>query len=790
MDGKSLEILEWPKVLDRLEALAAFSASKELARELRPALDLAEVRRRQAETSEARRLLQARSDLTIGGARDVRADAEAARRSLVLEPQALLDIRGTLIAARTLARLFERIREAYPVLGAVAAQLQPSPGLIDAIGSVLDEHGEVRDQASAKLAEIRQGLRAARDRLLAKLERVIHDPKLAPMLQEPIVTQRDGRFVIPLRAEFKGRIKSLVHDQSSSGATLFIEPLAVVDLNNEVRGLELAERDEVRRILAELSLLVGAQAEAVRATVEALAVLDLALAKARYADSLDAVEPELVEFEERPGSPHPGSTIQLGQARHPLLDPASVVPIDLVLDDDTYALVITGPNTGGKTVALKTAGLMVVMAQSGLALPASPGSRLSLFDDVLADIGDEQSIEQSLSTFSAHIANIIHILKTAGARSLALLDELGAGTDPQEGSALARAILSTLLQRRVTTLVATHYPELKAYAHGTPGARNASVEFDLASLKPTYRLSVGLPGRSNALAIAERLGLDPQVIEIAREMVAPQEIDAQGLLDEIQRTRDDARREHAAAQADHERARHRQSQLDARLASIEQERLAILDEARREARQGVEAVQSELDDLRRRITVVAQPPEAVRQIRRELEELAEEASEPAGPAIAEPEERELHPGDRVHVTSLRMEGTVIQAGPDETEVQVGRLRVRVRREDLSLTSAPEAVSDVRQARPPSAFIGVEPPPLEIDVRGQTVEEALEAIERRLDAAYVAGLPFVRVIHGKGTGRLRSAIRQALRKNPYTASFEAGSDSEGGEGVTVIRMDAG
>ncbi|HSB90373.1 MAG TPA: endonuclease MutS2 [Anaerolineales bacterium] len=790
MDGKSLEILEWPKVLDRLEALAAFSASKELARELRPAVDLAEVRRRQAETSEARRLLQARSDLTIGGARDVRADAEAARRSLVLEPQALLDIRGTLIAARTLARIFERVREAYPVLGAVVAQLQPTPGLIDAIGSVLDEHGEVRDQASAKLAEIRQGLRAARDRLLAKLERVIHDPKLAPMLQEPIVTQRDGRFVIPLRAEFKGRIKSLVHDQSSSGATLFIEPLAVVDLNNEVRELELAERDEVRRILAELSSLVGAQAEAVRATVEALAVLDLALAKARYADSLDAVEPELVEFEERPGSAHPGSTIQLGQARHPLLDPASVVPIDLVLDDDTYALVITGPNTGGKTVALKTAGLMVVMAQSGLALPAAPGSRLSLFDDVLADIGDEQSIEQSLSTFSAHVANIIHILQAAGPRSLALLDELGAGTDPQEGSALARAILSTLLQRRVTTLVATHYPELKAYAHVTPGARNASVEFDLASLKPTYRLSVGLPGRSNALAIAERLGLDPQVIEIARDMVAPQEIDAQGLLDEIQRTRDDARREHAAAQADHEQARHRQSELDARLASIEQERLAILEEARREARQQVEAVQGELDDLRRRITVVAQPPEAVRQIRRELQELAEEASEPASPAIREPEERELHPGDRVRVASLRMDGTVIQSGPEEAEVQVGRLRVRVRRENLSLTSVAEAVSDIRQARPSSAFVGVEPPPLEIDVRGQTVEEALEAIERRLDAAYVAGLPFVRVIHGKGTGRLRSAIRQALRKNPYTASFEAGSDAEGGEGVTVIRMDAG
>ena len=405
------------------------------------------------------------------------------------------------------------------------------------------------------------------------------------MLQEPIVTQRDGRYVIPLRAEFKGRIKSLVHDQSSSGATLFVEPLAVVDLNNEVRELELAERDEIRRILAELSQLVGAQAEAIRGTVEALAAFDLALAKARYAEALDAVRAGA------DGVPGPargrsirGRPCSCGQARHPLLDPATVVPIDLVLDDDTYALVITGPNTGGKTVALKTAGLLV--ADGAIRTGAAGGSRFARVGvrRRLADIGDEQSIEQSLSTFSGHIANIIHILMTAGRRSLVLLDELGAGTDPQEGSALARAILSTLLERRVTTLVATHYPELKAFAHVTPGVRNASVEFDLASLRPTYRLSIGLPGRSNALVIAERLGLDPQVIEAARKMVAPQEIDAQGLLDEIQRTRDDTRREHAAVLAAHERTRRRQAELEASLASIEEQRQVVLEEARQEGR--------------------------------------------------------------------------------------------------------------------------------------------------------------------------------------------------------------
>jgi DNA mismatch repair protein MutS2 len=790
VDEKSLDILEWAKVLERLEARAAFSASKDLARGLRPTADRGEARRRQAETTEARRLLQARTDLTIGGARDVRPDVEAARRSFVLEPQTLLDIKGTLVAARALVRLFERVHDAYPVLASVAAGLKPTPGLIDAISSVLDDHGEVRDQASARLAEIRLGLRASRDRLLSKLDKLVHDPKLGPMLQEPIVTQRDGRFVIPLRAEFKGRIKSLVHDQSSSGATLFVEPLGVVDLNNEVRELELAERDEVRRILGELSQMVGAQAEAVRETVEALATIDLALAKARYADGLDAAEPELVEFEGRSDGSHPGSTLQLGQARHPLLDPASVVPIDIVLDDDTHALIITGPNTGGKTVALKTAGLLVLMAQSGLALPAAAGSRLTVFEGVLADIGDEQSIEQSLSTFSAHVANIIHILKVAGPRSLVLLDELGAGTDPQEGSALARAILSALLERKVTTLVATHYPELKAYAHATPGVRNASVEFDLASLRPTYRLAIGLPGRSNALAIAQRLGLEGPVIEAARGLVAPQEIDAQDLLDEIQRTRDDTRREQAAARTAHERLRQRQAELEERLAAIEQERKGVLEEARQEGRQQIESLAAELDELRRRLVAAGQPLVAIRGLREELRELAEEADQSEA-IVAPVEERSLHAGERIRVASLGMDGTILQVGPAEVEVQIGRLRVRVGREELlAPLEAREKAPSIREREPRGSTAVLQPPPMEIDVRGHTADEALEAIERRLDAAYLAGLPFVRVIHGKGTGKLRQVIRQALRKNPYTASFETGSDAEGGEGVTIVRLAVG
>ncbi len=468
MDAKSLSTLELPKVLERLASYAAFSASKDLARALEPTADLAEARRRQAETTEAARLLSLHTGLSIGGAHDVRPQAIQASRGAVLEPQELLDLKATLISARTLTRFFEKGAAGAPTLGAIAGGLQPTPGVIEAISQTLDERGEVLDSASPALQSIRVDLRLAHERLNTKLQRLITDPKLIPMLQEPIITQRDGRYVIPLRAEFKGRLRAIVHDQSASGATLFIEPLTVVDLNNQVRELMLAERDEVRRVLAAVSTLVGQHVTAIVETVDALARLDLAFAKARYALILRASEPLLRERRStRPG--HPGSILRLRHARHPLLDPARVVPIDLELDPDTFILVITGPNTGGKTVSLKTAGLLALMAQCGLHLPAESGSELTTFDAVYADIGDEQSIEQSLSTFSSHITTIIRVLERADESSLVVLDELGAGTDPQEGSALARAILGELIERRITTLVATHYSELKAYAHTTPG---------------------------------------------------------------------------------------------------------------------------------------------------------------------------------------------------------------------------------------------------------------------------------------------------------------------------------
>jgi DNA mismatch repair protein MutS2 len=795
MDAKSLSTLELPKVLERLASYAAFSASKDLARALEPTADLAEARRRQAETTEAARLLSLHTGLSIGGAHDVRPQTIQASRGAVLEPQELLDIKATLISARTLTRFFEKGAADAPTLGAIAAALQPTPGVIDAVTQTLDERGEVLDSASPALQSIRVDLRLAHERLNTKLQRLITDPKLIPMLQEPIITQRDGRYVIPLRAEFKGRLRAIVHDQSASGATLFIEPLTVVDLNNQVRELMLAERDEVRRVLAAVSTLVGQHVTAIVETVEALARLDLAFAKARYALILRASEPLLRE--RRPTRPgHPGSIVRLIHARHPLLDPARVVPIDLELDPDTFILVITGPNTGGKTVSLKTAGLLALMAQCGLHLPAESGSELTTFDDVYADIGDEQSIEQSLSTFSSHITTIIRVLGQADESSLVVLDELGAGTDPQEGSALARAILGELIERRITTLVATHYSELKAYAHTTPGVRNASMEFDLETLRPTYHLTIGLPGRSNALAIARRLGLGLELIERARALVAPEEIQAEQLLDEIHRQRDAARAARQAAEVAGEQLEEQRQELATRLEGLEEERRQVLQAARDQAQAEVQGLHDEIDALRRRLAVAAQPLQAVEEIADALDELEDRTEAPVerrAPAPAPVAPRVFRLGQRVRLPALQTTGVLTEIGLQQVEVQIGRLRVRARLEELALPEEPGQAEVDRLApraipeKVARSIVAPEPPPFELDLRGRMVDEALEELERRLDAASYAGLPFVRIIHGKGTGRLRQAIREALRSNPCAATFQAGTDTEGGDGVTVVHL---
>ncbi|HEX9675835.1 MAG TPA: endonuclease MutS2 [Anaerolineales bacterium] len=811
MDSKDLEALELPKVLVGLAARAAFSASRDLALSLSPTADLAEARRRQAETSEARRLLELRPELSVGGARDVRPRVGAAARGAVLEPGDLLEIKDTLLSARDLRRSFEKLEQSFPELKAIAQGLFPSPEIVAAITRAISDRAEVLDGASPRLAEVRRELRLARDRLKSRLERLVTDPKFAPMLQEPIITQREGRFVVPLRAEYKGKLKSVVHDQSSSGATLFVEPLQVVEHNNRVRELELAEREEIRKVLTALSGRVGAEAAALEATVLALAGLDLAFTKARYAEDLRAEEPRLSEAgrearaqealkgsepeKRQPKARHP--RMWLPAARHPLLNQASVVPVDLTLEPETQALVITGPNTGGKTVALKTAGLLALMAACGLHLPVAPGSALALFRAVFADIGDEQSIEQSLSTFSSHISNIIRILDQADEGSLVLLDELGAGTDPQEGSALARALLGTLVERGATALVATHFPELKAYAHLTPGVQNANVEFDLENLRPTYHLSIGLPGRSNALAIAERLGLSREIVERARSQLPAGELQADGLLDEIYRQRDAAAEAGAAAEAARREALSLRAELQERLRQIEQERQQILQSAREQSEAQLQELADELRELRRRMAAVSQPLEQTAAISADLEQLAAEAGElDALPAAELPEAEppgepwQVRLGEQVHLHRLDTEGEVTALDAEEAEIQIGRLRVRARLDELGPPrAAPSEVPAIRPTHSVSTVrLRAEAPPAELHLRGKTVEEALLELERRLDAAYSAGLPFLRIVHGKGTGRLREAVREMLRGHPYVAMVEPGGPREGGEGVTVVHLD--
>jgi DNA mismatch repair protein MutS2 len=583
--------------------------------------------------------------------------------------------------------------------------------------------------------------------------------------------------------------------------------------------LQLAERDEERRILAELSHMVASSANEITHTVDVIAELDLALACGKYSDDLGAVQPTLHELNKqtKDGLRDPGVVIRLYQARHPLLDPQIVVPIDVELDPQTYAMVITGPNTGGKTVALKTVGLLALMAQAGLHIPAQTGSALSTFETLFADIGDEQSIEQSLSTFSGHITNIIRIMEQADGRSLVILDELGAGTDPQEGSALARAILTHLVTLGITTLVTTHHPELKAFAHTTPGVVNASVEFDLETLRPTYRLTIGLPGRSNALAIAERLGLPDSIIANARAEIHPDDLRAEDLLDEILRQRDLSRQARSAVDQARQEAENLRAELFDRLDKIEDERRKVLEGARVEAAGQIEDLQEEITAARKALAKARQPVDVLKDVEVQAEALEEAYEQPVerkqatlGPEMRKMEherKRAIRLGDKVRLRTLGAQGVVIALGQEEAEIQVGVMRVRAKMSDLELptpSGAPSAVQNSKTriqtpkgeiSRPASADTGSirsslalpASPGIELDLRGKRADEALIELERYIDAAFLSGMPFVRIIHGKGTGKLREAVRQALHQNPNVKSFEGGGEKEGGEGVTVAKF---
>ncbi len=792
--------LEYPVILERLATYADFSAGIERALALEPAPDYREAKERLALTGEARALLLERSGFTLGGVSDIGPFAERAQHGVTLAPPDFLRIRDTILASANIHRLLTRLEVQFPGLADIAWRIPGLPALTDAIAGILDDRGEVRDSASPELARIRRELRVNQERIQERLRRMLTAPDVAPYLQEPIITRREGRFVIPVQASFKGQVRGIVHDRSGSGVTLFVEPLSVVDLNNALRELRLAEEEEVQRLLVLLTQQVAAVAEEILAIIEALADLDLVFAKARYAEDIDASEPELLPVPTELSPPqeknyYPGVDMRLWGARHPLIDPEKVVPVDVILDDQTHVLVITGPNTGGKTVTLKTIGLLMLMARAGMHIPASPGSAFSCFEYVYADIGDEQSIEQSLSTFSSHLSNILSFAEKVDQHALVLLDELGAGTDPAEGAALAHTLLEAFRQKRCMAFVATHYPELKVYAHMTPGVQNASMEFDAETLSPTFNLTIGVPGRSNAFAIAKRLGMSDSLVEQAQSLLAGDSLRAEDMLDDLHALRIEAAQMRDAAHSAKQEAQSLKLELREQLEGIDEERRAVLREAKQKARSQTETVREEIATLRRRLRMLPGLPHTATSEVKDIEEatdtLEAQLTEPKPEtlddlAAFDQDEGQPPPraGDTVRVSPLGMQGTLVEVAEGEAVVQAGALRTRVEMEALELVHrghAPEPQPKIDlPSRGPS-------PGLQLDLRGLRAEEALSRLERYLSDAALADMPWVRIVHGKGTGALRREVRGFLKHHPVVTSYESALDTEGGSGATVVHL---
>ncbi len=787
MNAKVLGTLEFPKVLARLADVTAFSASRELALALEPHADRFWVERRQEETAEAVRLLQERPEFSVRGTRDVRLLARKAALGGVLDPSQLLEVAGTLESGHFVGGALAKLdNDAFRVLREHAAQIRPCRDVTAAIGGAISDQGEVRDNASPALGRIRRELRSAHSRLTKRLNSYLTSHRSS--LQDAIITSRNDRYVIPVKAEARSQIPGIVHDQSASGATVFVEPLAIVELNNALRSLQLQELAEIERILREVSGIVGASGEAIIESVNALAAIDLCLAKARLAGAQDASRPMLAA----------AGRIALYKARHPLLT-SKVVPISIELGHSFSQLVITGPNTGGKTVALKTVGLLTLMALSGLHIPAEPGSEIGLVAEVWADIGDEQSIEQSLSTFSSHMTNIVRIVNAVQPGDLVLLDELGAGTDPVEGAALARAILDYLRARQATTVGTTHYAELKVYAHGTPGVQNASVEFDLETLSPTYRLTVGLPGRSNALAIATRLGLNKQIVDAATATLSPEQLQVETLLKQIADEKQEAERARAEAQR-------LERQAAAALQATQRERAALERERERLLQQAEAAAEQELADFRRQLAELQLRAGDVNS-RRDVQEVQAQSSAVLRQLLErrhkQPRRREAPPADLplgswVHIETLGQSGKLLSLDRDHNsaEVQLGSFKVRAKASELSAGHRPAAF-DPAETRPrrreqarEERVVTLPAVPLtgtELDLRGKRVADIESELDRFLNDASRAGLPYARIIHGKGTGALRQVVLAQLTGHPLVTSFRLGESGEGGDGVTIATL---
>ena len=792
---KSIRTLELPAVLEMLSAKAVSEAAREKSRHIMPATERQEVLRLLDETDAARERLGLYGSPSFSGVKDVSEPLARADRGGMLNTRELLNIAGLLTAARRVYEYDAERKGEATAIDRFFSALHTNKYLEDRIhGAILDEE-TIADTASAELTDIRRKMRIAASKGRQILQKIISSPSYAKVLQEALITQRDGRFVVPVKAECKGSLPGLVHDISSSGATLFVEPMGVVQANNELKELEAREEKEIERILRELSAQCADAMEYILLDYDMLVHLDMIFARAQLSYTMNASRPEVV----RKGA------ISLKRARHPLLDQAKAVPVTVELGGDYDTLVITGPNTGGKTVTLKTLGLLCLMAQCGLHIPADSGSTVRVFDRILADVGDEQSIEQSLSTFSAHMSNTVEILRQADDDSLILFDELGAGTDPVEGAALAIAIIQHARSKGALIAATTHYAELKTFAMTTAGVENASCEFDVQTLRPTYRLLVGIPGKSNAFAISRRLGLDESVIADAKAQMDSESLRFEDVLAQLEEKRQ--RLEKAQTEANR---LWQQREEDARKARIFREQMEKAKEnARakgeaeakrivREAQQKTEEIFAQLEELRKQQTRAAnfqQVNDAKAAIRHDLKEaeavLHSRDQEPEAPAPSRP----IAVGDLVELAGVKTAATVLNVNGDGSMLlQAGKMKMTVKAGQVRLLESAEEIEKRKKQAAAAQRKNVSPQiqlaaraASELDIRGMETLEAESVVENYIDAAVMAKLGTVTIIHGKGTGALRKAVHEMLKRNRAVKSFRLGRYGEGEAGVTVVEL---
>lgn len=785
MNPLTFRKLEYEKIIDMLVSECSSGLGKRMAQELQPTTESDEVRIWQQETTEGVTVRRMEPNIPLGGLVDLSRQIRKAQIGGMLEPEEFLQLLDVLKACRRMQHFFLERKKTYeiPRLEWWAGQLSLLPELEREIDEVIAPEAMVRDTASSELLSARRKINTLKNKIRERLEHIVRSENSSKYLQDALVTIRNDRYVVPVKQEYRSQIPGIVHDQSSSGATLFIEPMAVVEMNNDLRKAYATERDEVTRILLELSGKVTPYTEDLQYNLDVLAQIDFIFAKARLSEKMNAVEPVLK------------TTPQLSilKGRHPLIPSKVVVPLTISLGKEFDSVIITGPNTGGKTVTLKTVGLFVLMTQSGLHIPAEVGSEMGIFHGVFADIGDEQSIEQSLSTFSSHMTNIVTILDEIDERSLVLLDELGAGTDPSEGAALAISILDDILHRGSKIIATTHYSELKAYAFDEPRVQNASVEFDVETLRPTYRLLVGVPGKSNAFEIARKLGIHNHIIENARGLISQEEQDVAGLIASLETS-------NVLAEQKKQEAEDKLQEIQNQLKALEEERAALVASTEkirrkaqaealdivREARQESEEILKELRQMKLdNAKAQAEAQEKRKKLSAKEEKLAAKVNK--GPKVLTNKVSKVKIGQEVYVPKFTQHGTVI-ALPDKNgnlQLQIGIMKVTVNLDELQQSAKQKETGKIMVHKISASK--TENIKSELDLRGLMVDEALEKVDKYLDDAYLSSLAQVRIIHGKGTGALRSAVRDQLKHHRHVKSFQFASFHEGGDGATVVEL---